>query len=205
MSRLLFLLWILCGPVLNSLAQRQATVAISLLEPARSAQNLVAVTISVTDQDGPVTRGQVDLLDGGKLVGTAQLVSSGTAGFLPGTAIMRRLFRSGAHSLRSSFRGTTTDSAALSEPISLQIEAAQSWPSETPFYTQTQDLTYHTELNKLASISPSRMLTMTASPTWSRQSKSLGASQSRSEILRIRDSSLRRPSSPRLLSGRTQG
>lgn len=147
-SRVAILTLLACAsPLLSRAQQRQPAVSLALSSATVAAQSPVTISVSVSDASGPVTAGVVDLFDSGKPVATVQVVTSHAAGFTPGTATLRRAFAAGSHSLQASFRPTVSDAAATSAAVALQVTPGPGTPSATPFYTQTQDLTYGTELN----------------------------------------------------------
>ncbi len=98
---------------------------------------VVNLLATVSDSNGPVTAGEVDLLDGGKNVGTTQIVRSAAAGYTPGTANFKKLLAPGTHTLQAVLHQTNADSGARSNSISVVVSGASQSSSATPFYTQT--------------------------------------------------------------------
>ena len=56
---------------------------------------VVPLVASVSDRAGVILSGDVTFFDGTKPIGTISVVRNGTAGYVPGTAILRRMFGPG--------------------------------------------------------------------------------------------------------------
>lgn len=108
------------------LAQTQAaatttTLSVSPSSPVTSG-SLVTLTASVTNTGGAVLDGSVQFYDGTRLLGSTTLVSTGSAGFTPGTATFKTFALAvGSHSLTAKFLGTNTNTTSTSSAESLTI------------------------------------------------------------------------------------
>ena len=82
--------------------QAVTTVALSPLPTGTVvAGTVVPLVASVSDTIGPVLNGEVTFFDGTKTIGTASVVRSAAANYVPGTATLRRIFGPGGHTISS--------------------------------------------------------------------------------------------------------
>jgi len=88
-----------------------------------TAQNLVTLTASVSDSNGPVLHGAVTFYNFGQALGTAHLISTGSGGLTAGTAVLRlRFVNGGENDVIANFNGTSRD--ASSESLAQEFEPA---------------------------------------------------------------------------------
>jgi hypothetical protein len=94
------------------------TTTLTVSPPGSGAeQNLVTLTASVSDANGPVLHGAVTFYNFGEALGTAQLISTGSGGFTPGTAVLRmRFVNDGKNYVIANFNGTSSEASSQSLP-----------------------------------------------------------------------------------------
>jgi hypothetical protein len=152
------LLWLLCalsGLQAHSLAQtpaRPTQISLTLSIPSVPAGTVAVATAAVSDANGAVGEGVVDLYDGSKSIASLQLVRTSASGSAVGTATLRRVFGPGTHVLKAHFRGTVTDAASSSATVTLTVGQSSSTPSPSLLYADTQDLTVGTAWDFLSDV-----------------------------------------------------
>ena len=97
-------------------AQHPTTTSLTLSASQVAARTAIQLTATVEAGSQPVSPGQVLFYDGKTLLGTAQLLSSGTAS-------MKLRFGPGAHSLTASFAGAKAYAKSSSSAQSLTVTA----------------------------------------------------------------------------------
>ncbi|MBS1815085.1 MAG: Ig-like domain repeat protein [Acidobacteria bacterium] len=147
LNRRIVLLTLCIWVALGAHAQLPTTTTLSLSTHNAQPNTPVTIQISVSDGQGPVTAGVVDLFSGSQLIETAQLVHSNTAGFTPGTATIRHVFGSGLYALHAAFRPSVADAASSSPVVQLVVAGTTPAYTPTPVYKNTRDFTFGTEHN----------------------------------------------------------
>lgn len=105
-----------------------ATTTTLAVGPASSVPFEQTVTLTATIADSnhnPVLHGSVTFYDGTLALGTAQVISNGSAGFTPGSSIFRtRSLSQTTHSLTATFNGTAADNKSTSSAQTVTITPA---------------------------------------------------------------------------------
>ena len=122
-------------------AYRQAvtTVALSPLPTGTVvAGTVVPLVASISDTVGPVLNGEVTFFDGTKTIGTASVVWSAAANYVPGTATLRRIFGPGGHTIRAVYNGSVSEQTSSSSTNTLTVASGAASPSAGLVYGTTR-------------------------------------------------------------------
>ena len=109
---------------------------------------VVPLVASVSDAVGPVLNGEVTFFDGTKTIGTASVVRSAAANYVPGTATLRRIFGPGAHTIRAVYDGTLSEQTASSLIGTLTVASGAVIPSAGLVYGTTRYLNQLAQLER---------------------------------------------------------
>lgn len=125
---------------LSASLHAQTSISLTLASVTIAAGTPAVVTASLSTAGAPVTGGEVDFFDGSRLAGTVQVVRTASAGYTVGTATLRRLFGSGMHTLKATYRGTVAHPTADSNTATLIVTGIAAKSPDLHF-TDISDLT----------------------------------------------------------------
>lgn len=140
------------------------TVLASLPSGTVPAGRVVTLSAAVSDASGVVLSGEVKFLDGTKIVGTVPVVRSVAAGYVPGTATLKKIFGAGGHTIRAVYAGTASEQTSTSSTGTLTVAAGSATPSAGLAFGTTRPFGELTRLESmvLADINNDGMLDLIA-------------------------------------------
>jgi hypothetical protein len=105
----------------GAISHAQTTISLVLNSASVAQGTVIVATASVASSGTPLTVGVVDFYDGAKLAASVQVVGTSSAGYVPGTAVLRKAFAPGTHSVKAVYRGTSTYPSATSSVATLSV------------------------------------------------------------------------------------